>query len=111
MQYPYPIVHKTAHQVGSILKKMIKWILNVWSILVGYSLASLLPSAISIDKIDEEAICDKTIFLCTNGVHLEITVPIKDVDSTLLSQTMKEPKYGCQTKDTPTMTIFIPNLM
>jgi len=68
-----------------LFKKIAKWILFLLSIPIGYLLIALILTAITIDKKDIETICDKTIFLSTNGVHLDVVLAKKDIDSILLA--------------------------
>ncbi len=69
--------------------KLINGILKLLSYLllvpILYIIISLIFSAITIDrKIEDHQVSDKTIYLSTNGIHLEIVIPKNDIDSLLL---------------------------
>ncbi|MCH2490885.1 MAG: DUF2459 domain-containing protein [Flavobacteriales bacterium] len=68
-----------------LVKNVMKWICYILSIPVAYVLISLLLSAITIDRELEKKNYEKTIYLHTNGVHLNIIVPIAQMDTLLLS--------------------------
>lgn len=68
-----------------IVKKILKWILYFSLIPVTYIVVSLILTAITIDRTPANKISDKSIYLSTNGVHLHIVIPKKDLDSLLLS--------------------------
>ncbi len=60
--------------------KIVKWSLYFLAIPIVYLVVSLFFSSITIDKEDDESICDKTIFLSSNGVHLDIVFHKGDID-------------------------------
>lgn len=69
--------------------KLINGILKLLSYLllvpILYIIISLIFSAITIDRqIEDHQVSDKTIYLSTNGIHLEIVIPKNDIDSLLL---------------------------
>ncbi|MTE28093.1 DUF2459 domain-containing protein [Winogradskyella ouciana] len=66
-------------------KKIFKWVLYLLLIPVSYLLISLILTLITIDRNEIATNGDKTIFLGTNGVHLDIIIPIKNIDSLVLS--------------------------
>lgn len=68
-----------------IIKKMFKWVLYFLLIPVSYIIVSLILTAITIDRKVDNKVYDKSIYLSTNGVHLEIVIQRKDLDSLLLS--------------------------
>ena len=68
-----------------ILKKIVKWILYFLLIPIIYLLISLVLTTITIDKKDNENDSNKSIFLTTNGIHMDIVIPKKNIDSLLLS--------------------------
>ena len=68
-----------------IVKRIAKWILYILLIPITYLLISLLLTAITVDRKTTETNPNKSIFLATNGVHLDIIIPIKNIDSTVLS--------------------------
>ena len=68
-----------------LLKKIGKWILYILLIPVLYIVISLILSFITIDRTIENEIVNKTIYLNTNGVHLDIVIPKNSVDPSVLS--------------------------
>ncbi len=71
-----------------ILKKLVKWFLYFIAIPVIYILVSLILTTITIDKKDKITLCDKSIFISTNGVHLDIIFSKNDIDSKILKGIM-----------------------
>lgn len=74
-----------------LLKRILKWILYVLLIPITYLLISLLLTAITIDRKNENQVFDKTIYLSTNGVHLDIILHKNDIDSLLLNGIHRKP--------------------
>ncbi|MCF1192102.1 DUF2459 domain-containing protein [Mangrovimonas sp. AS39] len=68
-----------------IARKIIKGIVYFLTIPFTYILVSLLFTSITIDKKNDDSNSDKSIYLSTNGVHLDIVIHKKDIDSMLLS--------------------------
>ncbi len=68
-----------------IIKSAGKWILYVLLIPVFYILISLVLTAITIDRKENTKVADKVIYLSSNGVHLDVVIPIKDIDSLTLA--------------------------
>ena len=66
-------------------KKIIKWILYFLLIPVTYIIISLILSSITVDRIVNNESSEKLIYLSTNGVHLDIVIPKKNVESLVLS--------------------------
>ncbi len=66
-----------------LLKKILKFILWVLAIPVMYLLISLVLILITANKNNVSLITEKTIYLSTNGVHLDIVIPVSDVDDAL----------------------------
>ena len=66
-------------------KKIIKWFLYFLLIPVTYIIISLILSSITVDRIVNTESSEKLIYLNTNGVHLDIVIPIENVDSLVLS--------------------------
>jgi uncharacterized protein (TIGR02117 family) len=66
-------------------KKIIKWILYFLLIPTAYVIISLVLSSITVDRIVNNESSEKLIYLNTNGVHLDIVIPIENVDSLVLS--------------------------
>lgn len=68
-----------------IVKKIAKWITYFLLIPVIYLLISLVLTSITVNKKLNQEDADKSIFLTTNGVHLDIVLPKENIDSLLLS--------------------------
>ncbi|MBQ4804158.1 DUF2459 domain-containing protein [Aquimarina sp. MMG015] len=68
-----------------IVKKLLKWLLFILLIPISYLIISLILSAITINSKTSNNDLSKSIYLSTNGVHLDIILPEKDIDSMLLS--------------------------
>lgn len=68
-----------------IVKKAVKWIFYLLLIPITYLLISLVLTAITVDRKDTETSLSKSIFLSTNGIHLDIILPTKNTDSSLVS--------------------------
>lgn len=66
-------------------KRIIKWFLYFLLIPITYILVSLILSSITVDKIVTNESSEKLIYLSTNGVHLDIILPIENLDSFVLS--------------------------
>tara|TARA_R110002049_G_scaffold277470_2_gene455963 strand:- start:19 stop:666 length:648 start_codon:yes stop_codon:yes gene_type:complete len=66
-------------------KKIIKWILYFLLIPTTYVIISLILTSITVDRKANNENSEKLIYLNTNGVHLDIVIPIENVDSLLLS--------------------------
>lgn len=69
----------------SLLKKIVKWLGYILCIPLIYGLISLALGYITIERKIKTQDGDQSIFLSTNGVHLDIIIPIKDLDSNFLS--------------------------
>lgn len=67
-----------------ILKKILWAVIIAILLPVLYMIISLILSSITIDRIAEATISDTPIYLNTNGVHLDIIIPIKNMDKELL---------------------------
>ncbi|MFN2261952.1 MAG: DUF2459 domain-containing protein [Psychroflexus sp.] len=67
-----------------IIKKILKWALCFLLIPVSYILISLILTAITVDRNETDEIANQTIYLSTNGIHLDIVIPKKNIDSSLL---------------------------
>ncbi len=68
-----------------IAKKIFKYISYFLLIPVTYIIISLILSVITIDRKANDENFSKSIYLSTNGVHLDIVIPKKDIDSLVLS--------------------------
>lgn len=67
------------------IKTILKWICYVLIIPLVYLVVSLILSWITVDGNVDSTPPDKTVFLSTNGVHLNIVLPMANIDSSLLS--------------------------
>lgn len=67
-----------------IVKKIFKWILYFLLIPIAYIIVALILTTITIDRKIENQVADKSIYLSTNGVHLDIVIPKENLDSMLL---------------------------
>ncbi|WP_405207506.1 DUF2459 domain-containing protein [Aquimarina sp. LLG6339-5] len=68
-----------------IIKKLLKWLLFILLIPISYLIISLILSAITINSKTSHKELSKSIYLTTNGVHLDIILSKKNIDSMLLS--------------------------
>ncbi|AUC76299.1 DUF2459 domain-containing protein [Olleya sp. Bg11-27] len=68
-----------------IAKKIIKWFLCFLLIPITYIIVSLILSSITIDRKERNTNAKKLIYLNTNGVHLDILIPIENINSLVLS--------------------------
>ncbi len=66
------------------LKKWIKWLLYTLYVPILYAVISIGFGAITIHKDNISPINSISIYLKTNGVHLDIIIPKKDITPTLL---------------------------
>lgn len=69
----------------NIVKKISKWVIYFLLIPITYFVVSLILTTIAVDRKAQPAVSDTSIFLATNGVHLDIVLPKSDLDSLLLS--------------------------
>ena len=67
-----------------IAKRVIKWIVYFLLIPVLYVIISLILSSISIDRKVKNQVSEKSIYLSTNGIHLNVVIPKDNMDSLLL---------------------------
>jgi len=74
-----------------LVKKTLKWLSYFLLIPVTYIIVSLILTAITIDREIENPTADNTIYLSTNGVHLDIVIPKTHIDSLLLSGIKQSP--------------------
>ena len=68
-----------------IIKKIIKWFLYFLLIPSTYIVVSLILSSITVDRKVNSGNLEKLIYLNTNGIHLDIVIPIKNIDSLVLT--------------------------
>ena len=67
-----------------LLKRILKWVFYILLIPITYLIVSLLLTAITVDRENDNQVFGKTIYLNTNGVHLDIILPKRDANSLLL---------------------------
>lgn len=67
-----------------ILKIILKWLLYILVIPIVYLVVSLILTEITIDRKATSTISNNTVFLNTNGVHLNIILSKNDMNSNLL---------------------------
>ncbi|WOD44101.1 DUF2459 domain-containing protein [Hwangdonia lutea] len=78
----------------TLLKNILKFILWVLAFPVVYLLISLVLTSITVNKGEVGLNSGKTIYLNTNGVHLDIVIPVNEVDDALKKGLkMKDEKY------------------
>ena len=63
-----------------------KWILYFLLIPIAYLIISLILSSITVGRTVSNESSEKVIYLNTNGVHLDIVIPIENIDSLVLSE-------------------------
>lgn len=68
-----------------IVRKILKYVLYFLLIPILYLVVSLILSSITIDRDEINEIPNNTIYLASNGVHLDIVFPKENLDSILLS--------------------------
>lgn len=66
-----------------ILRKLLKATLFFFAIPVVYLLVSLLLTAITVNNSQKESSAEKVIYISTNGVHLDIIIPVSQVSDAL----------------------------
>ncbi|WP_064967090.1 DUF2459 domain-containing protein [Tenacibaculum ovolyticum] len=66
-------------------KKIIKWILYLLLIPIVYIIISLILSSITVSRTVNNESSEKLVYLNTNGVHLDIVIPIENIESLVLS--------------------------
>lgn len=69
----------------NIFKKLLKWIGYILLLPIIYFALSLLCTYITIDRKVNNPTSEKIIYLNTNGIHLDIVLPISAIDTALLS--------------------------
>lgn len=74
-----------------ILRKLFKYVLCFLLIPITYIVISFILSSITIDRNKTAEPPDKTIYLASNGVHLDIVISKEDLDSILLSDLHYKP--------------------
>ncbi|QNK77974.1 DUF2459 domain-containing protein [Winogradskyella sp. PAMC22761] len=68
-----------------IFKKALKWFIYFLIIPTAYSIIALILTAITVDRKASDEKLNKVVYLTTNGVHLDIVIPKKNVDTLLLN--------------------------
>ena len=75
-------------------KKILKLILGVLIIPASYLLVSLFLTSITVNKNEGSLNLNKQVYLSTNGVHLDIVIPVSEIDKELLKGLkIKHEKY------------------
>ncbi len=67
-----------------VLKNIFKDFLYILLIPLLYIMIALIFSVISVNNHQDNSLADKTIYLATNGVHLDIVMPKELIDANLL---------------------------
>lgn len=67
-----------------LVKRILKWGVYVVLIPGSYLTISFILTTVTIDRKRENQNLNKSIYLSTNGVHLDIIIPVDDMDSGLL---------------------------
>ena len=75
-----------------LLKFLLKLLLFLIAIPVVYLLVSLVLTAIPVNSDSVQAIDSHTIYLSTNGVHLDIVMPLELMDDQLLNGLKRTPE-------------------
>lgn len=77
------------------VKKLFKWVLYLLIPIIAYLIIALTLSAITINRTEKNIDNPKTVYLNTNGVHLNIILPISEIDTQLLDGLVynKDEKY------------------
>ncbi|NRR93470.1 DUF2459 domain-containing protein [Winogradskyella undariae] len=68
-----------------IFKKALKWFIYFLIIPTAYSMVALILTAITVDRKVSDEKFNKVVYLTTNGVHLDIVIPKKNMDTLLLN--------------------------
>jgi len=68
-----------------IFKKALKWFIYFLIIPTAYSMVALILTAITVDRKVSDEKLNKVVYLTTNGVHLDIVIPKKNMDTLLLN--------------------------
>ena len=66
-------------------KKIIKWGLCFLMIPTSYVVISLILTLITVDRKPNNENSEKLIYLNLNGIHLDIIIPVENIDSLVLS--------------------------
>jgi hypothetical protein len=66
------------------IKRIGKWVIGILLIPITYILVALLLSHITVNKTESSNFLKEPIYLRTNGVHLDIILPISSLDSSVL---------------------------
>ena len=84
---------KQKHMI--FIKKSIKYIMYCMVAVLGYFLFAVLVSYISVVKKETAKSEEKTVYLHSNGVHLSIIIPFKEISDSLKKgmQYTQSPKY------------------
>jgi uncharacterized protein (TIGR02117 family) len=69
--------------IRRVLKKVFKWFIYFLIIPISYLIISLILTYITVNKTDSSAENEKVVYLSTNGVHLDIVIPIQEISENL----------------------------
>ena len=69
----------------NVVRKILKYILYFLLPAISYFVLSLILGSITINGTESHEDSNKSIFLASNGVHLDIVIPKGNINSTLLS--------------------------
>lgn len=76
------------------VKRILKLILGILTVPVVYLLVSLLLTSITVNKKAGNLNLNRTVYLNTNGVHLDIIIPVSEINDKLKNGLeMKDEKY------------------
>ncbi|MCH2046523.1 MAG: DUF2459 domain-containing protein [Saprospiraceae bacterium] len=75
----------TGKKALKITKKILKWILYILLIPTTYFLLAFLLTWMTVDREIKTGITDQSIYLNTNGVHLDVIIPQKNLSPQLLA--------------------------
>ena len=68
-----------------LVKKILRGVAYILGLLMLYSGIAILLSSITVDRKETSEILEQQIYLHTNGVHLDIAIPIEAIDTLVLS--------------------------
>ena len=69
----------------NVIKKIFKSFLYFLLIPISYIIISLILSLITVNTKEHNQNSNNLIYLTTNGVHLDVVIPVRHLDSLLLS--------------------------
>ncbi len=84
-------LQKSSGDPMQLIKKVVKWVAYFLLIPIAYLLVSLVLSSITVERKSKHPVLKKSIYLVTNGIHLDIVIPKNDIDNTLLTGLRQQP--------------------